>query len=112
MSIGRLQFPQSKPFHGDTADFPVFLIDDFFALEEFLMKPYGHRNLASEERIYNYRPSWARRRVENAFTMCFQVLITTMRYRPENASLITSTCCVLHNIIRDRFPVMQDPMLD
>ena len=65
MSTDRLHLPQPEPFPGDTADIPFFLIsDDAFALEEFLMKPYGHRNLTHEERIFNNR-----------------VLTTTMRHR-------------------------------
>ena len=103
MSTDRLHFPQPEHFPGDTADIPSFFIgDDTFALEEFIMKPYGHQNLMHEERIFNHRLSLARLLVETAFdimSMCFQVLTTTMRHRPEIASLITSTCCVLHNII-------------
>ena len=62
------------------------------------MKLYAHRNL-----------------LKNAFgimLMHFRVLTTTMWPRPEIASLITTTCFVLHYIIRDRYPVMQAPMLD
>ena len=116
MSTDRLYLPQPEPFPGDTAGIPFFLIgDDAFALEEFFMKPYGHRNLMRQERIFNYRLSRARRVVENAFgimLMRFRVLATIMRHRPEIASLSTSTCCVLHNIIRDRYPLMQAPMLN
>ena len=108
--------PQPEPFPGDTADIPLYLIGhDAFVLEEFLMKPYGHRNLTHEEIIFDYKLLWARHIVENAFgimLMRFRVLTTTMRHRPEIASLITSTCYVLHNIIRDCLPVMQAPMLD
>ena len=35
-----------------------------------------------------------------------------MKPAPEIASLITGKCCALHNIIRDRYPVMLAPMLD
>ena len=116
LSTNRLNLPPPEPLPGDTTDIPFYLIgDDAFALEEFLMKPYAQRNLTREERIFNYRLSRARRVVENAFgimSMRFRVLTTTMRHRPEIATLVTSTCCVLHNIIRDRYPVMQAPMLD
>ena len=116
LSTDRLNIPPAEPLTGDTTDIPFFLIgDDAFALEEFLMKPYGQRNLSRQERIFNYRLSRARRVVENAFgimAMRFRVLTTTMRHSPQIATLITSACCVLHNIIRDRYPVMQAPMLD
>ena len=111
MSTDRLHLPQPEFFPGDTTDIQFFLIgDDTFALEEFLIKPYGNQNLTSEEQIFNYRLSQARRVVENVFgimSMHFRVLTTTIRHRPEVASLITSTCCVLHNIIRDHYPVIQ-----
>ena len=79
------------------------------------MKLYGHWNLTCEETVFNYRLSWARHVAENAFgimPMQFLVLTTTMRHTPEIASLMTSTCCVLHNIIGDRYLAMQAPMLD
>ena len=114
MSTDRLHRPQTEPFPGDIAEIPFFLIDDdAFTVEEFLMKPSGHWNLTRDDRIFNYRLLQARCVVENAFSiMGFLVLTTTIRHRPEIASLITSTCCVLHNIIRDRYPVMQAPMRD
>ena len=53
--------------------------------------------------------------MENAFgimSIRFRVLTTTQRHSPEVATLVTSIFCVLHNIIRDRYPLMQAPMLD
>ena len=79
------------------------------------MKPYSHRNLTRQERIFNYRLSFARQVVENAFgimSMRFRVLTTTQQHSPKVATLVTSICFVLHNIIRDRYPLMQAPMLD
>ena len=50
MSTDRLQLPQPEPFPGDTADIPFVLFsDDALSLEEFLMKPYDHRNLTCKE---------------------------------------------------------------
>ena len=40
------------------------------------------------------------------------MLTPTQWHSPEIATLVTSTCCVLYNIIRDRYPLMQAPMLD
>ena len=45
----------------------VFLQDDAFALNEFMMKPYLQQNLTADKRIYNYRHNRARRILENLF---------------------------------------------
>ena len=61
------------------------------------------------------RLSRARRVVENAFgimSMRLRVLTTTQRHSPEVGTLVTSTWCVLYNIIRDRYLLMQAPMLN
>ena len=90
LSTDRLHLPQAEPFPVDTIDILFFLIgDDAFALKEFLMKPYGNQNLTHEEKIFNCKLSWAR---------CILK--------------IPLACCALCNIIRDRYPVMQAPMLD
>lgn len=41
--------------------------DDAFPLKKFLMKPYQKQDLTEEEKVCNYRFSWARRVSENAF---------------------------------------------
>ena len=80
-----------------------------------MQKPYGHRGLSNDERIFNYRLSRARRVVENAFGILanrFQVLMSTMQHRPSTIRLISTTCLVLHNLMRTRYPRMQNRLLD
>ena len=49
-------------------DTPFFLVgDDAFPLRTWMMKPFSHRGMSNEERMYNYRLSRARRIVENTF---------------------------------------------
>ena len=80
-----------------------------------MMKPYSKRNLNDDERIFNYRLSRARRVVENAFGILanrFQVLLTTMRHKPSTVKVIVKACIVLHNLMRIRYPSIQNEMID
>lgn len=80
-----------------------------------MQKPYSHRALSQEERIFNYRLSRARRVVENAFGILanrFQVLMSTMQHHPATVRLIATCCLVLHNLMRTRYPRMHHRLLD
>ena len=60
--------PEPKPFPGEDIPTSFFVVaDEAFALKEYLIKPYPHRNLTKVQGIYNYRFSRARRVIENAF---------------------------------------------
>ncbi|KAJ8019718.1 hypothetical protein HOLleu_41410 [Holothuria leucospilota] len=80
-----------------------------------MMKPYSNRGMSREERIFNYRLSRCRRVVENAFGILgnrFQVLMSTMQHHPSTVRLIVQTCMVLHNLMRVRYPCMQNNLVD
>lgn len=113
---GTLGFPDPEPLPGDTQDVPFFFIgDNAFALRPTMMKPYSLRGLTYEQRIFNYRLSRARRVVENAFGILanrFQILLTTMQHRPSTVKLIVKTCLILHNLMRTRYPGLQNQQLD
>lgn len=108
--------PNPQPLPGDTEDVPYFLVgDDAFGLRTFLMKPFGQRDLTRQQRIYNYRLSRARRVVENSFGILanrFQVMLSTMLHDVTTVRLIVKTCCLLHNLMRSRYPVMQNRLVD
>lgn len=108
-------WPEPDPLPHDTQDVPYYLIgDDAFALRSYMMKPFGTRVLTQDERIYNYRVSRARRVVENSFGILvnrFQVMLNTMNHLPETVRLITKTCVLLHNLMRTRYPVMQNRLV-
>ena len=108
-------WPQPDPLPHDTEDMPYFIVgDDAFSLRTYLMKPYKNR-CTREERIFNYRLSRARRVVENAFGILanrFQLLLTTMKHEPETVALIVKACVLLHNLMRTRYPVLQNQMVD
>ena len=111
-----LGFPQPDPLPGDTEDVPYFLVgDDAFGLRIYMMKPYGSKDLTRKQRIFNYRLSRARRVVENAFGILanwFQVLLTTMMHEADTVRLLVKTCVLLHNLMRTRYPVMQNRLVD
>ena len=113
---GFLGLPFPDPLPHDYQDVPYFFVgDDAFALRETMMKPYSKRNLNDDERIFNYRLSRARRVVENAFGILanrFQVLLTTMRHKPSTVKVIVKACIVLHNLMRIRYPSIQNEMID
>ncbi|XP_071497092.1 putative nuclease HARBI1 [Diadema antillarum] len=110
-------FPGPDPPPNDTHDVPYFIIGDeaFSLIRTYFMKPYSSRYLTCEERILNYRLSRARRVVENAFGILanrFQILLTTMQHDPETVRRIVEACCILHNLMRTRHPVLQNRLVD
>lgn len=113
---GTIGFPDPEPLAHDTQDMPYFFVgDDAFALRKTMMKPYSQRGVSNDERIFNYRLSRARRVVENAFGILanrFQLLLTTMQHKPETVKLIVKTCLILHNLMRKRYPGLQNQQLD
>ena len=79
------------------------------------MKPYPSRGLTTEQRIFNYRLSRARRVVENAFGILahrFRCLLTTMQQHPSRIEKIVMACCVLHNWLSIKNPRITLAMAD
>ena len=113
---GTLGFPEPEPLPNDVEDVPFYFVgDDAFALRETMMKPYSLRGMTKEQRIFNYRLSRARRVVENAFGILanrFQILLTTMEHDQSTVKLIVKACIILHNIMRKRYPGLQNQLLD
>ncbi|XP_046563257.1 uncharacterized protein LOC124272163 [Haliotis rubra] len=66
--------PDPFPLPQDDERMPCYILgDDAFGIRAFFMKPYGHRTLQRDERIYNYRVSRDRRVVENTFGIMAQI---------------------------------------
>lgn len=111
-----LGWPRPDPLPRDNEDVPYFIVgDDAFSLRTYLMKPYSLKHLKREERVFNYRLSRARRVVENTFGILanrFRVLLTTMEHHPENVRTIIKACVLLHNLMRVRYPTMQNRLVD
>lgn len=71
--------------------------------------------MSKEERCFNYRLSRARRVAENAFGILasrFQVVLTTMNHLTGTVRLLTTGCICLHNLMRMRYPRMQNRLID
>lgn len=94
--------------------FSSFSGDDAFALRSYKQKPFSQRGLSHEERIFNYRLSRARRVVETGFGILvtrFQVLMI-MQHAPGTVRLIITACIWLHNLMRMRYPRLQNNLVD
>lgn len=79
--------------------------DDAFAMNKNLMKPYPHKNLDKEKRIFNYRLSRARRVVENAFGILanrWRVFLTTIKLCPDKVTYLILAACCLHNYLVEK----------
>jgi hypothetical protein len=111
-----LGMPPAEPLPGDDRPMPYFLVgDDAFVLKTWMMKPYSTKHLTVAERIFNYRLSRARRIVENAFGILanrFRVLLTTIQMEPEAVTTLVMACVCLHNLMRIRYPGLQNVALD
>nr|CAI5861384.1 unnamed protein product [Callosobruchus analis] len=102
---GNLNVPLPHPISLNGPAVPyVIVADDAFKLSQYLMKPYpGTHKKGSKERHFNYRPSRARRVVENVFgimSSIFRVLRKPMLLNPQKATNIVMACSLLHNFLR------------
>ena len=69
------------------------------------MKPYPHKNLDKEKRIFNYQLSCARRVVENAFGILanrWRVFLTTIKLCPEKVTYLILAACCFHNYLVEK----------
>ncbi|CAG2195955.1 unnamed protein product [Mytilus edulis] len=113
---GTIGFPEPDPLPNDDQNMPYFLLgDDAFGLRTYLMKPFSIRGMSKEQAITNYRISRGRRVVENAFGILaqrWQIFLSTMGQVPDTVSVIIETCVCLHNLMRMRYPNLQNVQLD
>jgi len=111
-----MDIPQPEPLRHDDRDTPYFFIgDDAFPLKTWMMKPFSRRALTRPERIFNYRLSRARRVVENAFGILanrFRCLLGRLYQKPNLAVQMVMAMLCLHNVMRARYPGLQNAALD
>ncbi|XP_067948744.1 uncharacterized protein [Watersipora subatra] len=102
---GNINIPAPEPIGGDGADMPYVLVaDEAFPLRPYFMRPFSGRSLDTQEkRVFNYRLSWARRVIENAFGIVSQrwrILFRMIAASQAKAVQIVQAVCVLHNYLR------------
>lgn len=101
ISSNTLNLPTPKGIQGIASKVHYHIVgDDAFPMTVNLMKPYPHRALEREKRIFNYRLSRARRVVENAFGILahrWRVFLTSIKLEPNKVTDIILAACCLHN---------------
>ena len=76
--------------------------DEAFPLRETTLKPYPHRSLDVDKRIFNYRLSRASRVVKNSFGILanrFCIFLTQITIPPATVEKIVLAACSLHKLL-------------
>ena len=98
-----LSLPKPKPLYENRKETPFVCIgDDAFPLTNYPMKPYPQKDLAIDNRIFNYRLPRARRISQNAFGILanrWRVLHKPFSLQPQKVK-ITFAILILHNWLR------------
>lgn len=85
----------AKPLPNNTDDVPYYIIgDNVFDLRTKMMKPFTHRTMDREERIFRCRLSKARCVLENAFGILlnrFGILLSIMEHLVSTVRFIVET---------------------
>ncbi|XP_029347796.1 protein ALP1-like [Acyrthosiphon pisum] len=104
-----------KPLPGTTTPVPhVFVGDEGFKLETFLMRPFPRAVVAQNEakKVFNKRLSRARRVVENAFGILAQkwrVFFRPIELEVDTAEHVVKAACCLHNYLRSTSTIENEP---
>lgn len=101
---GSLNVPANSTLPNTNIEVPNVIVgDEAFPLKTWLMRPYPGDDLDDRKRNFNYRPSRARRTVENTFgilTQKFRIFNRRIQALPKYADYIILAACILHNFIK------------
>lgn len=89
----------------------VFSGDDAYQSTDYLIKPYGHKNLTFRQKVFNNRFSRCRKSVECSFgsiTQRYRIFLTPIGVYPSKCALLVKAACTLHNIIIDKEHVLEE----
>ena len=100
-----LRIPEDRPLvNTDNEELCPHVIvgDEAFPLMPNLMRPFPGNDLDYAKRIFNYRPSRARRIAENGFGILanrWRIFHQKIPLAPENVDSVIKATVVLHNIL-------------
>lgn len=104
LKSGTLNLPKaSNPINSKRSLPFVFVGDEAFALRPDFLKPFSQRHLDHDKKIFNYRLSRARGKIENSFGILaarFQIFQSPIRLKLESIDKVVMASCVLHNFLR------------
>ncbi|XP_071581133.1 uncharacterized protein [Temnothorax nylanderi] len=105
LEANTMDLPAPKPLWENGPDLPyVIVADEAFPLTPYLLRPYsGKDGLSTEQRIYNYRLSRARRMIENLFGILasqWRIFRRPILASVENVIKIVQATICLHNFLR------------
>lgn len=100
-----VNIPKPEPIEGVDGEVPyIFVGDAAFALLENLLRPYPKSKTKGnfENKVFNYRLSLARQRVECAFGILasrFRVFMRPFTTKVDTVDKVVKAACVLHNYL-------------
>lgn len=105
LEANAMDLPAPKPLWENGPDLPyVIVADEAFPLTPYLLRPYsGKDGLSTEQRIYNYRLSRARRMIENSFGILasqWRIFRKPILASVKNVIKIVQATICLHNFLR------------
>lgn len=110
---GTLHLPRaSAPKAGQQILPFVFIADEAFALRPDFLKPFNQKELNHDKKIFNYRLSRGRCKVENAFGIMaarFRIFHTAISINLGAVEKVVMACCVLHNFLRRQCTTIYSP---
>lgn len=115
---GDAHVPPPEPIFDSTFNVPyVFLGDAAFPLRQYLMTPYGGRNLSNDQFAHNRQLSRGRVCIENSFGVLaarWQILLKTITVQPKTVDKIVLAVVLLHNYLlsTERKSYMPDDFID
>lgn len=101
-----LNIPLSSLVPGVNIPLPyTFVSDEAFGLDTHFLRPYSGTYLPDRKKHFNYRLTRSRRYVECTFGIPsnkWRMLHRPIDVKAEFADDIVKSCCVLHDVVRDR----------